>query len=71
MSGRPGRTALVEALGDWRRHAAAVAVAAAALGAAALVGSRVAFYGAALVVFTVWMVWFVLTAIEWVRRADF
>lgn len=61
----------MDALGDWRRHAVAVAVAAAALGVASLLGSRVAFYGAALVVFTVWMVWFVLTAIEWVRRADF
>lgn len=71
MSNQPARTALVEALGDWRRHAAALAVVAAAFGLAAVHGSGVAYYGAGLVAFSVWMAWFVLTCIEWVRRADF
>jgi hypothetical protein len=71
VSNRPGRTALREALADWRRHATALAVVAAAVGCAVVVGSRIAYYAAALVAFAVWMWWFVLTVVEWVRRADF
>lgn len=71
MSDRPGRAALVGALADWRRHALALATVVAAFGVAAVVGSSVAYYGAALVAFSVWMAWFVLTTIEWIRRADF
>lgn len=71
VANRPAESALAEALRDWRRHAAALAVVALAFGLAAVLGSTEAYYGAALVAFSVWMVWFVLTGIEWVRRADF
>jgi hypothetical protein len=70
-SDHPAESALREALTDWRRNLAALAVVAAALGVAALSASAGVQYGAALVVFTVWMAWFVLTAIDWIRRADF
>lgn len=71
MSEQPARTALAAALGDWRRHLAALALVAVAFGAATAVGSSVAYYAAALLAFAVWMAWFVLTAIEWIRHADF
>ena len=71
MSNRRAESALVEALRDWRRHAAALAIVAAVFGGAFVLGSREAYYGAALVAFSVWMGWFVLTAIEWIRLADF
>jgi hypothetical protein len=71
MATRPARAALKEALSDWRRHALALAGVAAAFGIAALVGADGAYYGAALVAFTIWMVWFVLTAVEWIRLAEF
>lgn len=28
-------------------------------------------YGALLIVFTIWMVWFVVTAVQWLAEADF
>lgn len=65
------RTALRAALADWRRHAGALAVVAAAFVVAALVSDPMAQYAAYLVTFAVWMVWFVLTTIEWIRRAEF
>ncbi|MFB6301260.1 MAG: hypothetical protein ABEH78_00120 [Haloferacaceae archaeon] len=65
------RSALREALADWRRHAGALAVVAAAFGVAAVVARPEAQYAAYLVTFVVWMVWFVLTTIEWIRRAEF
>ncbi|MFB6072515.1 MAG: hypothetical protein ABEJ88_06055 [Halobacterium sp.] len=65
MSERPARTAVVAALSDWRRHALALATVAAA---ADVPG---AYYGAALVAFTVWMAWFVATTIGFIRHADF
>jgi hypothetical protein len=71
MAEQSGRSALVTALTAPRRHAAALVAAAAAVGVAAAVGSRTAYFAAALVCFTVWMGWFVLTAVEWVREADF
>lgn len=71
MSNRPGRTALVAALADWQRHLAALLIVAAAFGMASNLGSSRAYYTAWLVTFAVWMGWFVLTAIEWLRRADF
>ncbi|QZP39814.1 hypothetical protein K6T50_17345 (plasmid) [Halobaculum magnesiiphilum] len=61
----------MEALRDWRRHAAAVASVAVAFGVASSLGSSVAYYTAALVTFTIWMAWFVLTAVEVIRLADF
>lgn len=71
MSNRGGVATLFEALRDWRRHAVALALFALVLAVAAFFGSREAYYGAALVGFSIWMAWFVLTAIEWIRLADF
>ncbi|WP_254544295.1 hypothetical protein [Halomarina pelagica] len=71
MSNRPARTALVTALGDRRRHLVALALVAAAFGVAAVLASSVAYYAAALIAFAVWMGWFVLTAVDWLDRADF
>lgn len=71
MSERPARAALVGALLDPRRHVLALAAVAAAFGFAVALASDVAYYAAALVAFVVWMAWFVLTAIEWLERADF
>jgi uncharacterized membrane protein (DUF4010 family) len=36
-----------------------------------LVPHPVAQYGAWLVVFTIWMVWFVFTFVEWLSNADY
>ncbi|WP_336036708.1 hypothetical protein [Halobacterium yunchengense] len=71
MTDRPARAAAAAALSDWRRHVAAVAVAAAGFSAAAASGVDGAFFGAALLAFTVWMAWFVLTAIDFLGRANF
>lgn len=71
MSHRPARTALATALDDRRRHALALALVLLTVGVAALLGSAVGWYAAGLVVFTVWMVWFVLTGIAFLRNADF
>jgi uncharacterized membrane protein YdbT with pleckstrin-like domain len=71
MSDRPAETALREALTDWRRNLAALAVVALMFGVAALTSSAGIRYGAGLIAFTVWMAWFVLTAIDWIRRAEF
>jgi hypothetical protein len=71
VTGQPARAALRAALSDWRRHAVAVALAAGAFAVAELIAAPTARYGAYLVAFAVWMAWFVLTAVEWLRRADF
>lgn len=71
MTEQPARAAVVAALSDWRRHAAAVAIAAAGFLAADAWGVPGAYFGAALLAFTVWMAWFVLTTIDFLRRADF
>jgi hypothetical protein len=71
MSSHPGTAALVEALRDRRRNLGAVLSAVAAVAVATLVGSKAAYYAASLIVFTVWMVWFVLNCIEFVTRPDF
>jgi len=71
MATRSARAALKQALGDWRRHALALAGIAAAFGSAALLDSSGAYFGAALIAFTIWMGWFVLTAVEWIRLAEF
>ncbi|AEN07244.1 hypothetical protein [Halolamina sp.] len=71
MTQHTGRTALLAALSDWRRNAAALLGLVAVFVAAAFVGTREAYYLAALVGFTIWMVWFVLTGIDWVSLAEF
>lgn len=71
MSSRPGTAALFAALRDRRRNATALVVALAAIALAVVAANDLAYYAAGLVVFAVWMVWFVMTAIEWVRRAEF
>jgi hypothetical protein len=71
MASRPAEAALWEALTDRRRNLAALALVAVAVGLATLVGSGGAYYAAALTAFTVWMAWFVLMAIDWIRLADF
>lgn len=71
MTEYPARAALIEALWDWRRNAAALVAVVGAFGVAAVVGTGPAFFAAGLVAFTVWMAWFVLTTVEWVRLADF
>ena len=71
MSEYTGTTALIEALRDWRRNVSALLFAVAALAVAALIGSNTAYYTASMVIFAIWMAWFVLTGIEWVKHADF
>lgn len=71
MTTLPATAALGAALNDWRRHVVALAGVAVAFGAALVVGSSEAYYGAALITFTIWMAWFVLTAVAWFRLADF
>jgi type III secretory pathway component EscU len=71
VSNRPGLAALRGALGDRRRNVVAVVLVVGPVALALVVGSRVALYGAALTAFVVWMGWFVLTAVDWLERADF
>ena len=71
MSGSTGETALVEALRDRRRNTAALLGVVVTLAIAALIGTNVAYYTAVLIVFSIWMAWFVLACIEWLKRADF
>lgn len=54
-----------------RNLLALAAVVALLVGAYLFVPHPIAQYGAWLVVFTVWMVWFVFAAAEWVSNADF
>ena len=71
MTERPAWSALRAALADWRRHAVAAALVVAAFAVAELLAAPTARYGAYLIAFAVWMAWFVLTTVEWLRRADF
>ncbi|MEF8841580.1 MAG: hypothetical protein V5A62_08130 [Haloarculaceae archaeon] len=71
MTEQPARAALLAALSDWRRHAVAAVLVVAAFAVAELLAAPTARYGAYLVAFAVWMAWFVLTCVEWLRRADF
>ena len=71
VTDRPARTAIASALGHWRRHAVAATLVVAAFGCAALLASPTATYGAFLVGFAVWMGWFVLTAVDVIREAEF
>ena len=41
------------------------------VGAYMFVSHPVVRYGAWLVVFTIWMLWFVLAAVQWLSMADF
>lgn len=61
------RDAFVVSLKAWKRHAGALAVVVVAFVAASLLASDVAFYAAALVAFTTWMAWFVLTGVQFLR----
>jgi hypothetical protein len=71
VSDRAATDALSFALADRWRNLSAVVLVVAAIGFAVSFDSRVAYYGAGLTVFTVWMAWFVLVAIDWLRAADF
>lgn len=71
MTNRPGLDALAAALSHWRRNALAAGSVVGGFAVASAVGTRVALYGAGLAAFVVWMVWFVLTAVDWLERADF
>lgn len=71
MSSHTGWSALSEALRDWRRNTSTLLFVVAVLAVATLVGTKMAYYTASLIIFTVWMVWFVLTGIEWVKLAEF
>ena len=71
MTERPARSALAASLRNWRRHLFAALAIAGGFGVAAVLDSDVARYGAVLLAFSVWMLWFVLTAVDWIRRADF
>lgn len=57
------------ALSDWRRNGAALAAVVLSFGVASLVGSPIAYYAAALVAFCIWMAWFVVTGVEFIRIA--
>ena len=63
----PVRVAVVRALTDWYRNAAALALVAGTYGVAATLGTSIAFFAAGLVVFTVWMAWFVMTVVDALR----
>lgn len=71
MSNRPAEAALLDALRDRRRNGGAIGLVLLAFGVAALIGSSGAYYAAGLITFTIWMAWFVLMTIEWIRMADF
>lgn len=71
VSDQTGWGALRAALANWRLHVGALAVVAVTFAVAyGLLGSPSARYAAYLVAFAVWMAWFVLTAVEWIRHAD-
>jgi hypothetical protein len=59
-------------LGPNRRNFVALAVVGVILaGTYVFVSDPLIRYGAWLVVFTIWMAWFVLSAVEWISNADF
>lgn len=71
MAADSGAAALKVALSDWRRNAAALLSVGVVLAAAWRVGTNEAYFLAALITFTIWMVWFVLAGIDWVQVAEF
>jgi len=64
------RSALLTALGNWKRNVLAFGAIAAVFGGAMLASSRVALYGAGLVAFTIWMAWFVLTGADFLEEFE-
>jgi len=56
---------------DRRNFAAIVSVTALLAVVYVLVPHPIAQYGVWLTIFTIWMVWFVASAVEWISRADF
>ena len=67
-----GESRTVRILGPNRRNLAALAVVGTVLvGAYTFVSHPVVRYGAWLVVFTIWMLWFVLAGVQWLSMADF
>ncbi len=71
MTEEQARAAFVHALTDWRRNLAAVTIAALGFLAAWVIDTPSAYYAAWLVAFSVYMAWFVLAAVEWIRLAEF
>lgn len=71
VSDRPATDALSFALADRLRNLLALVLVVVAIGFAVSIDTRIAYYGAGLTVFAVWMGWFVLVAIDWLRVADF
>lgn len=71
VSERPATDALSLALADRWRNLSALALAVGAIALAVALDTRIAYYGAGLTVFAVWMGWFVMVAIDWLRVADF
>lgn len=71
MSEHTGTTALLAALRDRHRNLGAAGFVLVVLAVAMLVDTSVGYYTAALLIFVAWMVWFVLFAIEWIKRAEF
>ena len=63
----PVRVALVRTLTDWRRHAGVLLFVLAVVGAAAFVGTTAAYFAAGLIVFSTWMIWFVVTGVRFLR----
>ncbi|QLG27066.1 hypothetical protein HUG10_05690 [Halorarum halophilum] len=70
MPNPPARTDAAGTLVERRYHLVALAIVVVAFAVAALVGTRVAYYAAALVSFSVWMAWFVQTVVDWLRHAE-
>ena len=66
-----GWDAFVAAVTNWRRNGVALGLVVGFVAIAAAFQSSVAYYGAALTVFVIWMAWFVLVSVDWLRRADF
>ncbi|MFC6964052.1 hypothetical protein [Halocatena marina] len=71
MSRYTGTSALIEALRDWRRNVSTLVFVVVVLAGATFIGSREAYYAASLIIFATWMIWFIVTGIEWIKRADF
>ena len=71
VSDRPATDALSFALADRWRNLAALLLVVVVFAVAAVVDTSIAHYGAGLTAFAVWMGWFVLVAIDWLRAADF
>ena len=56
---------------DRRNFAAIVSITALLAVVYVLVPHPITQYGAWLTIFTIWMVWFVASAVEWISMADF